>query len=167
MLALTSNFGQFCLLFAFCLSVYAVVSSFLAGRLSHRRLVQVIARTAPQAAIDQPGCRLEWSGHACIDHREREPQLPRQNIDRRAAGQIVHHHLRRDRLRKRAHARRRNAVITGEHHDARLREARPLRLKREADADRECFESAQRALRFRARIEPALQVRLGDDARSE
>ena len=61
----------------------------------------------------------------------------------------------------------RNAVITGEHHDARLREARPLRLKRDADADRECFESAQRALRFRARIEPALQVRLGDDARSE
>ena len=45
MLALTSNFGQFCLLFAFCLSVYAVVSSFLAGKLGHRRLVQTAERS--------------------------------------------------------------------------------------------------------------------------
>ena len=44
MVALVSDFGQFCLLFAFCVSSYAVVSSFLGGKLVNRRLVQTAER---------------------------------------------------------------------------------------------------------------------------
>ena len=44
MLALVSDFGQFCMLFAFCLSCYAIVSSFLGGRLGNRRLVETAER---------------------------------------------------------------------------------------------------------------------------
>ncbi|MCI0421256.1 MAG: heme lyase CcmF/NrfE family subunit [Acidobacteria bacterium] len=44
MLALVSDFGQFCLLFAFCLSSYAVVSSFLGGKMGNRRLVETAER---------------------------------------------------------------------------------------------------------------------------
>jgi cytochrome c-type biogenesis protein CcmF len=35
-----SDIGQFCLLFAFGLSIYSMVASFLGGKLGHRRLVQ-------------------------------------------------------------------------------------------------------------------------------
>jgi cytochrome c-type biogenesis protein CcmF len=45
MLALVSDFGQFCLLFALCLSVYAVFSAFLGGKLGHRRLVETAERS--------------------------------------------------------------------------------------------------------------------------
>jgi cytochrome c biogenesis factor len=44
MLALVSDFGQFCMLFAFCLSCYAIVSSFLGGKLGNRRLVETAER---------------------------------------------------------------------------------------------------------------------------
>jgi cytochrome c-type biogenesis protein CcmF len=40
MLTLVSDFGQFCLLFAFCLACYAAVGSFLGGAIGHRRLVE-------------------------------------------------------------------------------------------------------------------------------
>ena len=120
-----------------------------------------------EAAIDQPRRRRQRARNARIDHRERKPELPRQHIDRRATGQIVHHHLRRHLLRECAHARGRDAVITGEHHDARLCEARSLRLQREPDADRERFESAERALRFRTCIEPSLQIGSSDGPRCE
>ena len=36
---IVSNIGQFSLLFAFCLSCYAMVASFLGGKVGHRRLV--------------------------------------------------------------------------------------------------------------------------------
>ncbi len=45
MLALVSDFGQFCLLFAFCLSGYAVLASFLGGRQGNRRLVETAERS--------------------------------------------------------------------------------------------------------------------------
>ena len=45
MLALVSDFGQFCMLFAFCLSVYAAGSSFLGGKLGNRRLVVTAERS--------------------------------------------------------------------------------------------------------------------------
>jgi cytochrome c-type biogenesis protein CcmF len=45
MLAHVNNFGQYCLLFAFCLSVYGVCSSFLGGRLGNRRLVETAERS--------------------------------------------------------------------------------------------------------------------------
>ena len=42
---IVSNIGQFCLLFAFCLSCYAMVASFLGGKVGHRRLVDTAERS--------------------------------------------------------------------------------------------------------------------------
>jgi len=42
---IVSNIGQFCLLFAFCLSCYAMVASFLGGQVGHRRLVDTAERS--------------------------------------------------------------------------------------------------------------------------
>lgn len=45
MLPLICDFGQFCLLFAFCLSCYSVAASFLGGKLANRRLVETAERS--------------------------------------------------------------------------------------------------------------------------
>ena len=52
MLALICDFGQFCLLFAFCLSSYAVVAAFAGGKLGNRRLVETAERSVLAVRAD-------------------------------------------------------------------------------------------------------------------
>ena len=89
MLALVRDFGQFCLLFAFCLSCYAIVSSFLGGKLVNRRLVEEAGLVVERAEVlaepeDRETARFLWV-------------LARKPIDAEAAAASDHARRRRGR----------------------------------------------------------------------
>src|SRR5437867_8607406 len=72
---IVSNMGQFCLLFAFCLSCYAMVASFLGGQVGHRRLVDTAERSMVAVCVlvtltvgtDRKSTRLN-SSHRTISY---------------------------------------------------------------------------------------------------
>ena len=127
----------------------------LLGR--HRRLFEVVRRARRDLGVDQRAALAEVVTHPGVDHGQPQPHLPAEDIDRRAAGEEVLHHLPGHVLRIGRYASLRRAVVAGEDDDVRLADLGRQRLLHQADLVRQRLELAERAERLGLVVDLLLQ----------
>ena len=131
----------------------------LGGR--HRRLLKIVVGAQPLFGEDvfHAGARLSWNiaRHAAVDDRQFQRGLARQHVDRRAPGEEVQHHLRRDFLRIGRHTGLRCAVVARKHCDAWRAQVRAEALLDQAKLQRDVLKLAKAAHRLGAGVEALLE----------
>jgi len=97
---------------------------------------------------------LHLGGNAHIHHGDSRTDMPRQHVDRRAAGQEIVHHLWRDLLRVCAHPFSHHAVIAGHGDDDLVRDARAWIAGDAGYLDGQRLQPAETTLRLSQHILP-------------
>ena len=115
---------------------------------AHRRLFQVIGGAAGDFCVNKAVDRSKVMGDAGIDDSQRNPVVPAEDVDRRAAIEEIADHLPGHILRKGRNAGPGRAVIAGKDQHLRLLQHRRQRLLQQPDAHGERFQLAERAERL-------------------